>query len=64
LIEPLEGAGAALATDQDFDLKFLRIHRGMIAPEGRRAWVPGCEPVSGYATNRELRKHQRSRTAK
>jgi hypothetical protein len=34
LIEPFERAGAALAEDQDVDLKFLRIHIGMIAPEG------------------------------
>jgi hypothetical protein len=41
LIEPFERAGAAFATNEDFDLKFLRVHIGMIAPEGRRAWVMG-----------------------
>jgi hypothetical protein len=36
LIEPFEGAGAALATNENVNLEFLRVHRGMIAPGGER----------------------------
>jgi hypothetical protein len=54
LIEPFERAGASLATDEDINLKLLGVHKRMIAPEGPRAWLTGCEPVSGYATNRSL----------
>jgi len=32
LVEPFEGAGAALTADEDIDLKFLGVHIGMIAP--------------------------------
>ena len=42
LIEPFERAGAAFATDYDVDLKFLRVHKHMIAPEGRWSWLTGC----------------------
>jgi hypothetical protein len=35
LIEPLEGAGAALATDEDVYLKSLRVHGVRIASAGQ-----------------------------
>lgn len=39
LIEPFKRAGAALAADQHINLKFLGVHKRMIAPEGRRTWA-------------------------
>ena len=42
LIKPFERTSAAFAADQNINLKFLGVHRGMIAPEGRRSWLTGC----------------------